>query len=278
MTTIQTARYNKPQYLRDWKRLHHTLEQQAYPHFKRALDEQCKNVSQFITHHSVSQVSSHLSVLVTEQPIKTAYLSVYQRAGVSGATFTYNNIEKMVKGSKALELAQKDVPSFFSEKWRKLMSLFFHTQGAERVTSVTDTTRERIQQLLDDSQDLPTSQQATFIQEKLDSPEFNRNRALVIARTETTTSANYGAFLGGMDSDYEVSKQWLSILDKNTRADHVDANGQLVDMADTFTVGSSQMLYPGDMSAPANEVVNCRCSMVVVPLLSESGIPILKIR
>jgi hypothetical protein len=278
MATIQTARYNKPQYLRDWKRLHHTLEQQAYPHFKRALDEQCKSVSNFITHHSVSQVSSHLSVLVTEQPIKTAYLSVYQRAGVSGATFTYNNIEKMVKGSKALELAQKDLPSFFSEKWRKLMSLFFHTQAADRVTSVTDTTKERIQQLLDEAQGMPISQQASYIQEQLDSPDFNRNRALVIARTETTTAANYGAQLGGQDSDYEVGKQWLAVLDANTRPDHADASGQLVDMGDTFTVGSSAMLYPGDMSAPANEVVNCRCSMAVVPLLSESGVPILKIR
>lgn len=273
---MKTVKYNQAQYRRDWIRLHHSTEQQAYPVFKRALDTQAKAASDFVKHHSVSQLSAHLTVLVTKQPIQVAYLSVYQKAGIKGAAFTYNHIEKLTKAQKSAEV--KDLPGFFSEKWRKLMSLFYNTQAAERVQGVTDTTIERIQKLLDDSQDLPISQQATFITDSLDSPDFNRNRALVIARTETTSAANYGAYLGGSDSDYEVGKQWLSILDQNTRPDHVDANGQLVAMDETFAVGPVEMLYPGDMSAPANEVIQCRCSLVVIPLLSESGVPILKLR
>jgi len=273
---VKTVKYNQAQYRRDWVRLHHSAEQQAYPVFKKALDAQTRAASDFVKHHGVAQLSAHLTVLVTKQPIQVAYLSVYQKTGVKGASFTYNHIEKLTKPQKSAEV--KDLPGFFSEKWRKLMSLFFNTQAADRVQGVTDTTKEKIQQLLDESQDLPISQQASFITDALDDPDFNRQRALVIARTETTTAANWGAYLGGIDSDYEVGKQWLAVLDANTRPDHADASGQLVAMDDTFDVGSSQMQYPGDMSATANEVVNCRCSLVVVPLLSESGIPILKLR
>ncbi len=270
----QTIRFNKQQYSRDWKRLHHSCEQQSYPVFLNALNEQIKAVTDFIKHHGVANLSSHLSVLVSKQPIQKAYMMTYQKTGVKGAQFTYDHIDKLTKPRKS---EQKDTPGFFSEQWRKLMSLFYHTQAAERVQGVTDTTKAHIQQLLDDSQDMPTSQQASYMVDKLNDPEFNRMRALRIARTETTTSANYGALLGGESSDYEVGKLWIPIMDANTRPDHADMDGTpAIEIDEQFEVGSSLMAYPGDMSAPASEVVNCRCCLAIVPLIGVNGLPVLK--
>src|SRR4051812_19442912 len=94
-TDVSAIRFNRQQYARDWRRLHHTSEQQAYPIFLRALNEQTQDVINYIKFHGVSDLSSHLTVIVSKQPIQKAYLTVYQKAGVSGASFAYEQIQKM---------------------------------------------------------------------------------------------------------------------------------------------------------------------------------------
>lgn len=277
MTTIQTVKFNAAQYRRDWIRLHHSIEQQLYPIFKNALTQQTDSVKNFIQHHGVSGLEQHLSVLVTKQPIQNAYNLAYQKAGVRGAEFSYANIQKLGNRKSAPEFESKDSPfSFFSEYWRKLMSLFYQTDAADRVTNVTETTKDQIRQLLDDSQGMTTSEKATYITDQLNDPDFNRMRALRIARTESTTAANYGASLGNESADFLTAKQWIAVLDANTRPDHADAHGQVVDSEDYFDVGGFEAMYPGDMSLPAKEVINCRCVVAYVPILGENGLPILK--
>jgi hypothetical protein len=265
---LKTAQFDRSAYLTNWKRLHANYERYAYRKFKSALDEQVAPVVKHVK--SYGGISQELaSLLITKAPMETAYKDVYIKIGVrqAGSVLTFvNRLGKSIKSG----------PGFFSETWSKLMSVFYQNYSASRISDVTKTTREKVRQVLDDSSDLPISQQASYITDTLNDPEFNRNRALMIARTESTTAANYGAQLGGESADYETAKQWMAVEDSRTRPDHVDADGQVVAMDDTFVVGSVAMMYPGDVSAPANETINCRCSLVVVPLLSASGLPILK--
>jgi len=273
---MQTVRFNSQQWAIDWRRQHHRLEQQQYRNFKAALDAQVKPVIDWVHAYGVADLSAHLTVLVSKQPMQAAYMKCYTTVGVKQAGWILGRVNSMGKRAEQ----QKDGGvGFFSQAWHKLMSLFYQTEAADRVQGVTDTTRDRIQQLLDESQSLPISERATYIETQLDSPDFNRNRALVIARTETTTAANKGAFLGADDSDYETGKGWVPIMDMNTRPDHADMDGSLpIAMDEAFEVGSLLMQYPGDMSAPAREVVNCRCALVIVPLIGVNGLPVLKVR
>lgn len=270
------ANFNQQAYLRDWKRAHQSYERSQYPNFKSALDKQIAPVVDYINRHGIHGLQSKLTVLVSKQPMEEAYLRCYNRIGMQHASWVYTKIET-IAGKKSYQISeQKDVPAFFSEHWRKLMSLFYHTEGAKRVTGVTETTRESVIQALDESLDLPISEQASYMVDKLGDPDFTRNRALVIARTESTTAAGCGALLGADSSDYETAKMWLSVLDANTRPTHVEANGEQVSLNDTFVVGDDLMQYPGDISASAKEVINCRCTVAIVPLVNENGVPVLK--
>ncbi len=87
------------------------------------------------------------------------------------------------------------------------------------------------------------------------------DRARVVARTEVIGAANAGSIDAMRASGVVASKEWIATADDRTRPDHAEADGQVVGLDEPFTVGDTQMDHPGDPDAPADEVVNCRCSL-----------------
>lgn len=91
-------------------------------------------------------------------------------------------------------------------------------------------------------------------------------RAERIARTEVI--GGYGAAtraaITGLPADVVAGVQWIATRDGRTRETHATADGQIVAASEPFQVGGSSMLYPGDPSGPADEVVNCRCAMAAL--------------
>lgn len=258
-------KFNPVTYADKYKKVHHSYEVYAYPKFKTALDTQIKPVIAHVK--AYGGISAELAdMLIRKQPLESAYKEVYVNVGSLHASWTLKQINA---------LGKKSIPQLFSEKWRKLMELFFTNESSTRISDVTETTREKVRKVLADSTDMSISERVTYITDTLDSPDFNRNRALVIARTESTTASNKGASIGNEDADYETNKTWISVLDANTRPDHVDADGQTVGNDESFVVGGYQCMYPGDMSLPANEVIQCRCTLAFIPII-RNGLPILK--
>jgi hypothetical protein len=94
------------------------------------------------------------------------------------------------------------------------------------------------------------------------------NRATVIARTETLGALNAGrtdsfAALAEILGD-EFEQVWISTIDRRTRPTHKAADGQRVPLGTPFTVGGAQLRYPGDPDGPGKEVIQCRCSSIMV--------------
>lgn len=95
-----------------------------------------------------------------------------------------------------------------------------------------------------------------------------RNRAVTVARTETIGALNFGRY----DAFGEISKQldqpmeqmWLATVDRRTREDHVHADGQRQAVGVMFTVGGWPMRFPGDPDGPAEQVINCRCTTLLL--------------
>jgi uncharacterized protein with gpF-like domain len=91
-------------------------------------------------------------------------------------------------------------------------------------------------------------------------PEFSRDRSALIARTETHGAANFGATSAAKETGLPLRKEWIAAEDARTREDHALADGQIVGMDDAFDVGGASLMYPGDPSAPVEQIANCRCA------------------
>jgi hypothetical protein len=95
------------------------------------------------------------------------------------------------------------------------------------------------------------------------------NRATVVARTEAIGALNAGrleAFRAVTEEDPDTGYEllWLSTEDARTRETHVAADGQRVPVGSPFQVGGSSLAFPGDPSGPPQEVIQCRCSLLLV--------------
>lgn len=59
----------------------------------------------------------------------------------------------------------------------------------------------------------------------------------------------------------ELKKQWLATLDGRTRHSHAKLDGETIDTNKTFSNGCK---YPGDPDGVAEEIYNCRCTLIAV--------------
>jgi hypothetical protein len=95
------------------------------------------------------------------------------------------------------------------------------------------------------------------------------NRATVAARTEAIGALNAGrteAFkaIAEAEPDVQFEKMWLATDDARTRKTHDAADGQRVPLDSTFIVGGFELEFPGDPSGPPQEVIQCRCTLLLV--------------
>ncbi|GAG42373.1 unnamed protein product, partial [marine sediment metagenome] len=69
----------------------------------------------------------------------------------------------------------------------------------------------------------------------------------------------------GMKQAGVKEKEWLTSRDglvrteETSAANHVELDGEQVDISETFSNG---LEHPGDPSGPPEEVINCRCDSI----------------
>jgi hypothetical protein len=91
------------------------------------------------------------------------------------------------------------------------------------------------------------------------------NRARTIAQTEVTRARAAGTMAAGVEqsrvSGKGLYKTWDAKDDNKVRTDHHLVDGKSVPVWMPFQVGQSSMQFPGDPTAPPDQVINCRCSL-----------------
>lgn len=282
---MPAAKFDKNAYRFRWLELHGGYERSAYRYFKTALDTQTAAIIKEIRENGILGIDYFLKYLLPKAPMQAAYQKVYRQVGVKHARFVFNFIKEVAREP------QTKARVFGSDYFDNQMIEYYLQYGALRVTEVDNTTIEYIQLLLAQGrrQNMSLSQLADYIVTEIGDPKFNRMRALRIGRTESTTAANQGAYLAGLNSDYVTVKVWIAAEDFRTRKGHAEQNGKEVEPEARFTVrlykgsrgkeiyvGEDYMLFPGDTIARAGNVVNCRCTVAYSPLMDEDGLPVFK--
>jgi hypothetical protein len=175
----------------------------------------------------------------------------------------YEIAKKLVTGKKESFVNFKVVNEAFL-KW-------VASNGLLKAKGINATTEEKLRKKMTEALEsgIAAGESMTKLAARLEEvadgvyDEMSASRAALIARTETMTSVNFGQF-ATYEEEGITKKAWLSTIDDDTRADHIDCDGQEQDIQDTFDVGGMPMQYPGDPEGGAGNVCNCRCTILPV--------------
>lgn len=147
--------------------------------------------------------------------------------------------------------------------WSTYIVPWIEKNSAEKVSQITETTREQIREAL--AEGMALGEHIEELAARLDTLYLKQiipNRSETIARTEVLAASNMGSQAGARATGLPLKKTWLATPDARTRTTHAMADGQEVPLQEPYNVGGYSMMFPGDSSlgADAGEIINCRCT------------------
>jgi len=145
--------------------------------------------------------------------------------------------------------------------------LILEARGIESFESISKTHTERIMRQITQGQKRGESITAIMrrVAKELGTPGELAGKAEMIARTETLTAVSIGQ-AGAVENALEVipglKKSWLTSGDDRVRDSHRALDGDIIDANAKFSNG---LRHPRDIkSRQAEDVVNCRCTLLLV--------------
>lgn len=260
MTPQQRSRYYK-----DYERDYNRAEVFAYRRFKGVLSAQIKSVLVAINQRGAMATDADITNIITDTTLRNAFLEVYTQTGQRFKEFLTLRLPKQKKGTPLALMA-----GFYSDAFIRQMQDYALNVAGSHITSITETTRKQIKEAIAEANRLNLSVRDTakLIRERLGG-EMLKNRALLIARTETTSAANHSQYLTAKTAAIKLDKEWLVRRDGRERQWHGAMNGKVVGLDDNFMVNGKSMLYPGDPKGGADNLCNCRCVVAFIPAAEE---------
>jgi uncharacterized protein with gpF-like domain len=227
--------------------------------------------------HGIQSAISNLDMNIPMDKLGATIKNIYIDAGSVFGGKSYQVVKKQGE-QKSL------MPIGYNEQLINDIIQYYNLYILSKaVVPISETTKEYVLQRLIEAQ-----QNGDSIQDVVDSLEntdITRARARLIARTETNKSANWAAVWGAKKTGYQTNKIWISARDNRTRRiprnefDHLQMNGQTVDMNEPFKVpnrsgGYQDMMQPGDPNGSAADVCRCRCTVGFKVLRDHAGRPL----
>lgn len=170
-------------------------------------------------------------------------------------------MDDQLKGAAPAEVKEVD-----PQRYDLLVQQYLAQEGGARIADdISETTKRLIVRQIRSGQRQGLSNAEIVAKIRASIGAVSLARAAVITRTEVHNAAMFGHFERAKDSGIVTRKEWVAALDDRTRDDefdHVDANGQVVLINESFTVSGEPMMYPGDSSASAGNLIACRCAVV----------------
>ena len=212
----------------------------------------------------LAEGQTNFQLLFNTSDLLKIYRDLYSDIGLQFAKWYARNFDKYI---------EKGVnPNQYVDQWQNSFASYGSAVGAQRVTLVSGTAKKTLikvtQQLLTDIdfQKLGIIEKGRILKSQFN--RYSTYQAERLVRTEATNAANFATTESAKTifPAEQLMKEWIASFDDRTRTTHAEADASdPVNANDTFMVGGEQMMFPGDPSAPAKEVINCRCSVAYFP-------------
>lgn len=221
----------------------------------------------------VSENQTNYQLLFPTEKLFGLYRAFYINIGMRFANWYAKSFDKLL--SKSFNTSR------YASQWEASFAAYGSAVAAERVTLVRGTALNTLQRItrayMMDAEfmGLGPQQKARILRRQFSS--ITQWQAERIIRTESTNIANF-AIMQSAQTVFPAEnllKEWIASFDDRVRDTHAEAGaGEPIPQSESFMVGGSLMMYPGDPSGPAAEVVNCRCSLAVFPASVEAAEPV----
>ena len=190
------------------------------------------------------------------------YEGMYSKIGLQFANWYSRNVEKYMPKADAGNM---------QSIWANGFAFMGNQVAGQRVTMVSSTAQatltNTLRQFMADPIFMSAGEkvQAKMLRQKFDYLADYQARRIV--RTEATNAANYATEQAALNlfPGADMTKTWKSGYDARVRPAHQAANNQVVPFNSKFSVGGESLQRPGDPNGSASNVINCRCSMIVLP-------------
>ena len=169
------------------------------------------------------------------------------------------------------QLEEKQLTPFMQEQltWLQL-------HAASQITNISQTLTDQVADIVTDMVRQGKGAPAIAREIRKQAVTIGKARAAVIARTETHNAAMAAVEASLKYKNITIrSKTWQAVGDSKVRPSHAAVSGTTVPFDQPFTVGGSLMMRPGDgsLGAGAEEIVNCRCSVLYHTTTAPSARP-----
>jgi uncharacterized protein with gpF-like domain len=239
----------------DYRKLYANALKQYSPKFKKELQKQVDTFCRTQDYDAIS-----------DKALKKTIKQLHVALGTKMALIAEKDVKKATKGYSG-PFEQKSAKT---DLFAYVILQYLETKGLDQLAAdITDTTKNQIRNFL--LQGVEKNLSISELIPLLRVSGITDYRAELIARTETSRAANIGSMVGAMSTGLVTVKEWIATRDNRTRriprdsADHLHMDGIRVPIDTKFEVKGKTfvdyMLHPGDSTAHAANVCNCRCTL-----------------
>lgn len=247
---------------RDFERLHLYYQKRAYTLIIREFRKILRSIKFDDLNYNTALATIALNI--NDSSLEHALRKMYIDTGLRYGKHVLRDIRK--EKAKHLKLETKaDAPyPLFSEKFINFISNYLRTDGGAKVTSLTNTMTKKVMTVISDAQKKGLTQSAMTekVRKEVNKANFYRANAMRIVRTESLFAMNSAKVTSFETSNIVVNKIWIQGGSRHPRDEHTQMDGVEVGENEYFELPSGdKMLYPGDQSAPKEQVINCSCTI-----------------
>lgn len=190
---------------------------------------------------------------------------MYNKTGLHFIKTTHNQLRRLGIKTGLID----------SSIWNNQMNAFFENEAASKIKTIVETQQDEIRAIIKNEltkgtqEGLGAGNISKNITKKLRGKEYglkSRFNAARIARTEVNQAAQMARWEQLTPVKDLLLKSWIP-TGRNTRPTHFNVKGisgnKFIPMDEPFQVGSYLMMRPSDSAGGIEEVVNCRCDLLL---------------